>query len=152
MLDGTTTFERRSHVLRIHEVIIEVGDVDAAISFYTEVIGLRHVRTVTQDDVRIAELEADGQRVTLLPSENPRVRLAFEAASARGRQRRLAKHEIAAHDPGPVDVPGGRWLGFADPWGNELGFWEVDATTAPPDAEAAEAAGMGENAGTDGQG
>jgi hypothetical protein len=34
-------------------------------------------------------------------------------------------------------VPGGRWLGFADPWGNELGLWEIDpATVTPEDLDA----------------
>jgi predicted enzyme related to lactoylglutathione lyase len=124
--------------LRIHEVIIEVGDVDSAITFYTEVVGLTHVRTVTQGDHRVAELDADGQRVTLVPGESPRIRLAFETASARGRQRRLDKHDVPVRNPGLVEVPGGRWLGFADPWNNELGFWEVDESTAVVDEPAAD--------------
>jgi catechol 2,3-dioxygenase-like lactoylglutathione lyase family enzyme len=57
--------------LRIHEVIIEVEDVDAAVGFYTEVVGLRHVRTVTEDGEQMAELDAEGQRVTLLSSQTP---------------------------------------------------------------------------------
>jgi catechol 2,3-dioxygenase-like lactoylglutathione lyase family enzyme len=117
--------------VRIHEVIIEVGDLDAAIAFYTEVVGLRHVRTVEASGRRLAELDAEGQRVSLVTTDRPRLRLAFETASVRGRQRRLRKHGVEADGGGHVDVDGGRWLGFADPWGNRLGFWEVDEGSRP---------------------
>lgn len=119
--------------MRIHEIIIEVGDVEEAIGFYTDVVGMRHVRTVEQGDARIAELDADGQRVSLVPAERPGIRLAVGSASVRGRERRLRKHEVAPDGGGHVEVDGGRWLGFADPWGNRLGFWEDDAGASQPD-------------------
>ncbi len=110
--------------MRIHEVIIEVGDVEEAIGFYTEVVGMRHVRTVEQGDVRVAELDADGQRVSLVPSAQPRVRLALETASLSSRARRVRGSKGAIEGDGAVEVDGGRWLGVTDPWGNRLGFWE----------------------------
>jgi catechol 2,3-dioxygenase-like lactoylglutathione lyase family enzyme len=102
----------RGDDVHIHEVIIEVGDIDAAIGFYRDVLGLVHVRTVEHDGARIAEMDADGQRVSLVAGERSGVRLAFEAEGG-----------------GPVDVDGGRWLGFADPWGNRLGCWEPEDGT-----------------------
>jgi catechol 2,3-dioxygenase-like lactoylglutathione lyase family enzyme len=113
--------------VRIHEIIIEVGDVEGAIAFYTDVVGMRHVRTVEHGEARVAELDADGQRVSLVPGEGG-IRLAVESASARGRERRLRKHDVEPDGGGHIEVDGGRWLGFADPWGNRLGFWEVDET------------------------
>lgn len=111
--------------MRIHEVIIEVGDVAAAISFYTEVIGMRHVRTLEHEGQQVAELDADGQRVSLVPAEQPRVRLALETASVTSRERRVRGSTGAVDGDGFVEVDGGRWLGITDPWGNRLGFWEV---------------------------
>jgi predicted enzyme related to lactoylglutathione lyase len=114
--------------VRIHEVIIEVGDVDAAVAFYTEVLGMRHVRTVEHADARVAELDADGQRVSLVPSDHARVRLALATASVTSRERRLRKSKAGIDGDGYVEVEGGRWLGFTDPWGNRLGFWEPQDT------------------------
>lgn len=110
--------------MRIHEVVIQVGDVEEAIAFYTRVVGLKHVRSVEHEGAWVAELEAEGQRVTLVPSEHPGVVLALETPSALSRKRRLARHEVPVEDGVPLDVPGGSWLPFTDPWGNRLGFWE----------------------------
>jgi catechol 2,3-dioxygenase-like lactoylglutathione lyase family enzyme len=119
----------RGDDVHIHEVIIEVGDIDAAIGFYRDVLGLVHVRTVEHDGARIAEMDADGQRVSLVAGERSGVRLAFGTASARSRERRLKANGIEAEGGGPFDVDGGRWLGFADPWGNRLGCWEPEDGT-----------------------
>jgi catechol 2,3-dioxygenase-like lactoylglutathione lyase family enzyme len=121
--------------MRIHEVIIEVGDVDAAVTFYTEVIGMRHVRTVEHGGASIAELDADGQRVTLAPADTSGVRLALATASVRSRERRLRSVQAQIEGAGPVAVDGGRWLGFEDPWGNRLGFWESDDAAARSDGQ-----------------
>lgn len=110
----------------IHEVIIEVGDVEAAVAFYTEVAGMVHVRTVDTQHGAVAELDADGQRVSLVPSRAPAIRLALGTPSVRGCLRRLRKQGVASHDPAPTEIEGGRWLGFSDPWGNRLGFWEAE--------------------------
>jgi catechol 2,3-dioxygenase-like lactoylglutathione lyase family enzyme len=112
--------------LRIHEVIIEVGDVEAAVAFSTEVVGMTHVRTVDSEHGAVAELDADGQRVSLVPSPAPTIRLALGTSSVRSRLRRLRTHKVTDHDPAPTEVDGGRWLGFTDPWGHRLGFWEHD--------------------------
>lgn len=115
--------------MRIHEVIIEVGDVESAVAFYTDVVGMVHVRTVDTEHGAVAELDAEGQRVSLVPSKTPGIRLALETASVRGRMRRLRKHEVDDHDPAATEIEGGRLLGFADPWGNPLAFWEAEDGT-----------------------
>lgn len=117
--------------MRLREVIVNVGDVDKAIEFYTKVVGLTHVRTVQEQGHKVAELEADGQRVTLVPAGAAEVLLAFEADSVTSRQRRLRRHGVKLGDDVPVEVAGGVWLPFTDPWGNRLGYWE----DRPPDPE-----------------
>lgn len=115
--------------MRIHEVIIQVGDVDAAVRFYTEGCGLRLVRTVTHEGSPVAELDAGGQRVTLIPAGAPGVVLALSAGedlSAEGP--RLAEAGATLDAEEPVALEGGAWLPFRDPWGNRLGLWRSAGT------------------------
>jgi len=42
----------------------------------------------------------------------------------RAEQRRLSRHKVEHVADEPVDAPGGVWLGFTDPWGNRLGYWQ----------------------------
>ena len=108
----------------IHEVIIEVGDVATAVEFYTKVVGFKLVRTVEHGGRKAAELDADGQRVSLVGTGGPAVRFALRTADVRAEQRRLARHKVEHVAGEPVDAPGGSWLGFTDPWGNRLGYWQ----------------------------
>jgi catechol 2,3-dioxygenase-like lactoylglutathione lyase family enzyme len=108
----------------IHEVIISVGDLEAAVDFYGRVCGFAYVRTVEHDGARVVEMDADGQRVTLVPAATPGVRLALRRDNARAEYRRLKRANATVHHNGPVEVAGGAWLSFEDPWGNALGFWQ----------------------------
>ncbi|HWB72162.1 MAG TPA: VOC family protein [Egibacteraceae bacterium] len=110
--------------MHIHEVIVQVGDVEAAIAFYTDVVGFTYVRTVEHEGAKVVELDADGQRVTLVPSRAPGVRLALGTRDARAEQRRLRRAGVTMHAKSPVEVAGGAWLSFEDPWGNRLGYWQ----------------------------
>jgi catechol 2,3-dioxygenase-like lactoylglutathione lyase family enzyme len=106
----------------IPEVIIAVGDLEQAVEFYTRVVGCRLVRTLEGEPV--VELDVDGQRITLLRDTAPGIHLVFPTDDAGRMHRRLKRRHVPTRSAKPVGVPGGAWLGFADPWGNRLAFWE----------------------------
>jgi predicted enzyme related to lactoylglutathione lyase len=105
------------------EIIITVADVDAAVAFYTEACRFRHVRTVVHEGAKAVEMDAGGQRVTLVAGEQPSVRLVLDSRNIRADHRRLSRlgAELAGE---PADVIGGTWLAFADPAGNPLAYWK----------------------------
>lgn len=111
----------------IHEVIIEVGDVTAAVEFYTKVVGFKLVRVVEEGGRKAAELDADGQRVSLVATGSGGIRFALRSADVRAEQRRLGRHKVDGVSSEPVQSKGGTWLGFRDPWGNRLGYWQEHA-------------------------
>lgn len=110
------------------EIIITVADLDAGVSFYTEACRFNHVRTVVHDGARVVELDADGQRVTLVEGSEPGVRLVLPSENIRADHRRLTRLGVAGDD-GPQPVTGGSWLGFTDPAGNALGYWKPEPET-----------------------
>lgn len=114
---------REGAALRIHELVLTVGDVDEAVRFYTEVVGLELVRTVEQDGVSAAELDAGGVRLSLVPGAGPDTHVAFATDDLAARHRELRRSD-AQCDRSPAATGEGTWLGFRDPWGNQLGLWE----------------------------
>lgn len=109
------------------EIIITVADVDDAIGFYTEACRFRHVRTVVHEGAKAAEMDANGQRVTLVAGDKPSVRLVMDTANIRADHRRLTR--VGAEVEGdPLTVVGGTWLSFMDPSGNSLGYWKPAET------------------------
>ncbi|HVL99552.1 MAG TPA: VOC family protein [Egibacteraceae bacterium] len=110
--------------MTITEVIIQVGDVDEAVGFYTDVCGFAHVRTVEHEGVRVAEMDAGGQRVSLVPSRKPGVQLALASDDVAATRRRLKRMKIPMDAERPEEVDGAAWLPFTDPWGNHLGYWQ----------------------------
>ena len=105
------------------EIIITVADVDAAVTFYTEACRFKHVRSVVHEGAKVVELDAGGQRVTLVAGDEPGVRLVMDTSNIRADHRRLSRLE-AATDGDPDEVVGGTWLGFTDPSGNALAYWK----------------------------
>lgn len=114
----------------IAEIVISVGDVDEAVTFYSEVCGFDVVRRLDEPGGAMAELTAGGQRVTLVASSRPGVRLALGVRDVDGARERVPDSHLLDSGELPVEVPGGRWLGFTDPWGNPLGFWQDGPTSA----------------------
>lgn len=108
----------------IAEIVISVGDVDEAVTFYSDVCGFEVVRRQDQAGGAMAELTAGGQRVTLVASGRPGVRLALAVRDVDAARERVPDSHLLDSGELPVEVTGGRWLGFTDPWGNPLGFWE----------------------------
>lgn len=116
--------------MRIAEVVIAVGDVDAAADFYRTVCGFAVVRVVGEGAGRVAELDADGQRVTLVARPAPGVVLAIATPDAREEAARIGRLRGARAQLGdPVQVEGGTWVQVTDPWGNHIGLWQE----RPPD-------------------
>lgn len=108
----------------IAELIITVADVDEAVSFYTETVGLDYLRRVRVDDTSMVLLAAGTTRVALVPGPEPSIRVAFVSEDIAADHRRLTRRRVST----PVDptrAKGGTILPFADPWGNPLAFWEV---------------------------
>jgi catechol 2,3-dioxygenase-like lactoylglutathione lyase family enzyme len=118
----------------IREVIIAVGDLDEAVDFYTRVVGCKQVRTVDTGERSVIELDADGQRITLLRDDHPAVHLVFDTEDANRVHRRLRRRDVPTRAPQPVTVEGGAFVGFADPWGNRLAFWQ-DRSDEPDEAD-----------------
>lgn len=108
----------------IAEIVIAVGDVDEAVTFYSEVCGFTHVRTVVVSGRPVAELDAGGQRVSLVPAPSASVHLVVPTDDAGRSARRLRRRAVAIAEDAPVEVDGGRWVAFRDPWGNALGMFE----------------------------
>jgi catechol 2,3-dioxygenase-like lactoylglutathione lyase family enzyme len=117
----------------IREIVIQVGDVEEAVAFYRDVCGFLHIRTVEHEGAQIAEMDADGQRVSLAQSPDPGVALVLRSKNARSERRRLQR--INDYDGKPVKVEGGVWLPLTDPWGNQLGYWQE--IEPPPDDDGA---------------
>lgn len=111
--------------MTISEVIIHVGDVDAAVAFYTDVCGFDHVRTLDHEGAKVAEMDAGGQRVSLVSARKPGVQLALASDDVAAERRRLKRLKVPMNAEKPEDVDGGAWLPFTDPWGNHLGFWQL---------------------------
>ena len=106
------------------EIIITVADVDAAVTFYTEACRFDHVRTVVHEGAKVAELDANGQRVTIVAGE-PGIRLVMDTGNIRADQRRLNRLGVPSPEE-PVSTIGGTWLPFTDPAGNALAYWKPD--------------------------
>lgn len=120
----TKAYEEKGPQVTISEVIIQVGDVDKAVEFYADVCGFSHVRTIEHEGVRVAEMDAGGQRVSLVPSPKPGVQLALASSDVGAARRRLKRMKVPMGAERPQDIDGGAWLPFTDPWGNHLGYWE----------------------------
>lgn len=108
----------------IAELIITVADVDDAVSFYTETVGLDYLRRVRVEDTSMVLLAAGSTRVALVAGPEPSIRVTFTTEDIGADHRRLTRRGITS-PMDPTRARGGTVLPFADPWGNPLAFWEV---------------------------
>lgn len=112
----------------IGQVSITVADVERAVAFYRDVLGLPHLFTSGQlafmdaDGTRLmldAIPEASGQGTSVLYFTVPDIHAACEALTARGVQLSDAPHMIYRHPDTGVE----EWMAFfADPDGNTMAF------------------------------
>lgn len=128
----------------IREIVIQVGDVEEAVAFYRDVCGFLHLRTLEHDGAKVAEMDADGQRITLAQSPDPGVALVFHTKNVRSERRRLQR--IEDFEGKPREGEGGIWLPLTDPWGNQLGYWQD--VEPPKDTEADGDAGREQSEGS----
>ena len=106
----------------IAEVVIHVGDLDAAIAWYGDACGFELVRALRDGPVPVAELDAGhGQRVSLVADGRAGIELAIGSRDVRADRRRLRRRRAEGVGE-PVPVDGGTWLPATDPWGNRVGF------------------------------
>ena len=108
----------------IAELIITVADIDDAVTFYTETVGMEYLRRVRVDDMSMVLLAAGSTRVSLVPGAEPSIRVAFASEDANADHRRLSRRGLRTPVE-PTASRGGTVLPFADPWGNPLAFWDV---------------------------
>ena len=107
------------HALAVHHVSVNVDDLDAAVAFYVDVLGL--TRRVDRPDLGIdgAWLDAGGQQVHLIVGEVPPGKgqhfavLVDDLDAVVGE---LRARDLRVSDPSPVGA--GRQAFLADPAGN----------------------------------
>lgn len=109
--------------LHFDAIYYHVSDLDRAIGFYRDLLGLQLVRR----DV-VACLEIEGVTVELVPDESVgqsgggNARLCFRVEDIRAACAELLKKDVRV---GPVEEKSnGLLAGFWDPDGNEMSLWQ----------------------------
>jgi catechol 2,3-dioxygenase-like lactoylglutathione lyase family enzyme len=107
--------------LGIHHVSINVDDVDAAVAFYTEVLGLRRRDDRPDFGFGGAWLDAGPQQVHLIEATVPQhlgQHLALQVGDLDATIAELRDRGVAVSDASPVGT--GRQAFLADPSGNQV--------------------------------
>ena len=111
----------------MHHVSINVDDVDAALSFYTDVLGLR--RRTDRPDFAFggAWLDAGGQQIHLIEGTPPTEvgqHFALQVDDLDGTVAELRGRDVEVSDPRPVGSS--RQAFLADPSGNLVELHQVE--------------------------
>ncbi|GIF67451.1 hypothetical protein Ais01nite_54860 [Asanoa ishikariensis] len=120
-------------VLGIDNVLFSVGDLDAAVAFYTGTLGLDLAFRLDEPGMALFRLGAESpgllvRRGPVNGGGDGAPRLWLEVADARATATALAAAGVPALGQ-PFPVATGWTVEVADPWGNVLGF--TDYTTMP---------------------
>lgn len=105
----------------IDNVSILVDDLNSAVEWYKNVLGLKH--KFTEESIQWAEMDVGGRStLALKTSGNPQVCLVvtdLEEEIKRLKTKGVSFDEV-------IELPSGvgRVTSFEDPWGNEIGFYE----------------------------
>jgi catechol 2,3-dioxygenase-like lactoylglutathione lyase family enzyme len=119
-------------IIGISIVAVPVDDIDEALRFFCEVLGMERRKDLTDRDQRYVEVAPPGSAVTLSPytgydrepgkatiGEYSRVVLRVDDV-------RRAHQELAAQgvpfETEPFDLPNGTFAAIRDPWGNVFGL------------------------------
>ena len=105
----------------IDNVSIVVDDLESAVEWYKNVLGLRH--KFTEESIQWAEMDSGGRSTLALKAKgNPSV--CFVVTDLEEEMKRLRVKGVRFHEV--IELPGGvgRVTSFEDPWGNEIGFYE----------------------------
>ena len=108
-------------IKEIDNMSIVVNNLQSAVEWYRDVLGLRH--KFTEESIQWAEMDSGGRSTLALKTEgNPSVCFVvtdLDEEVTRLREKGIRFAEVA-------ELPGGvgRVTSFRDPWGNEIDFFE----------------------------
>jgi predicted enzyme related to lactoylglutathione lyase len=111
-------------VLGFDNVFVEVGDLDDALAFYRDRIGLGVHRLFGELGMALFRVGDERPGLGVRAVGEPRAggqRVWLEVRDARATAERLTANGVAPLAP-PVQIPTGWVVEVADPWGNVLGF------------------------------
>ena len=114
--------------LGVHHVSLNVDDVDAAVAFYTDVLGLRERSDRPDFGFPGAWLDAGRQQVHLIGAPSPPARgqhFALQVANLQAVVDELRGRGIEVSEPSPVGSSLQAFL--SDPAGNQVELHEVGA-------------------------
>jgi predicted enzyme related to lactoylglutathione lyase len=118
------------HVLGVDNVFLPVGDLDEAVRFYSDIIGLPVAKRFDAMQTVLFAIgqETPGLGVAVGPTGvRAGNKVWFEVPDARAAAQQLAAAGLTA--PQPFPIPTGWAFEISDPWGNVLGF--TDYATMP---------------------
>jgi predicted enzyme related to lactoylglutathione lyase len=105
----------------IDNASIVVDDLNSAVEWYRDVLGLKH--KFTEESIQWAEMDAGG-RSTLALKTRGTPSVCFIVSDLDVEMKRLREKGVTFDEV--MELPGGvgRTTSFKDPWGNELDFYE----------------------------
>lgn len=107
---------------KIDNVAILVEDLDSAVEWYKNILGLKH--KFTEESIQWAEMDVGGKSTLALKTRgNPQVCLVVTDMD--GEMKRLKAEGVGFDDVFELPEGMGRVTSFKDPWGNEIGFYEA---------------------------
>lgn len=123
-------------ILGIDNVFIEVGDLDEAVRFYSEVLGLPVAKRFDEMGSVLFAVGKETPGLGVAVRESPHTggqKVWFEVADARAAAAELAAAGVTVTSPAFL-IPTGWAVEIADPWGNLVGL--TDYTQRPDLARA----------------
>jgi catechol 2,3-dioxygenase-like lactoylglutathione lyase family enzyme len=105
----------------IDNVAIVVKDLESAVEWYKDVLGLSH--KFTEASIQWAEMDSGGQSTLALKTKG-KPSVCFVVLDLEDEMKRLRGKGVSFDEI--FELPGGvgRVTSFEDPWGNEISFYE----------------------------
>lgn len=119
------------HVLGIDNVFLEVGDLEEAVAFYSEVLGLPVAKRFDAMGTVLFQIGSETPGLGVGVVQGPTTaghKVWFEVPDARAAAAELARNGAVPCAP-PFAIGTGWVVEVTDPWGNVLGF--TDYLTRP---------------------
>ena len=113
-------------------VLVRVPDLDAALGFYRDRLGLRLVWRRDGEAAGLAMTDSETEFVLLAEPGGPETDLLVDSADDACRSFSAAGGRV---ETGPFDVPVGRCAVVRDPWGNRLFLIDLSRGRFRTDAE-----------------
>ncbi len=118
-------------IRKVDAVRIPVPDLEAGLGFYHDRLG-HSLRWRTETSAGLAMPESDTELVLQTERPEPETDLLVESAEAAAERFVAAGGTVTA---GPFDIPVGRVVVVADPWGNQLVLLDLSKGTFEMDAQ-----------------